>query len=156
MFEVLMYLFENYMTEGTEFEPDQETLSAELLKAGFDDGEISKAFTWLEDLSQVCEQTPLSESQNAQRSIRHLASAEIAKFDMPARGLLLSLEQAGVLDPLTRELVIERAMALGTDQIDAEHLKWVVMMVLCNQPGRDDVCAWAEALVMDGENSALH
>jgi len=47
-------------------------------------------------------------------------------------------------------------MALGTDQIDAEHLKWVVMMVLCNQPGRDDVCAWAEALVMDGENSALH
>ena len=44
MLEVLMYLFENYMIEGNEFEPDQEILSAELSRAGFGDGEINKAF----------------------------------------------------------------------------------------------------------------
>ena len=56
MLEVHMYLFANYMIEGSEFEPDQEILSAELSRAGFGDGEINKAFDWLEHLSILCEQ----------------------------------------------------------------------------------------------------
>ena len=51
MFDVLMYLFENYMEEDTEFNPDQESLTTELSQAGFPRVEISKAFSWLEGLS---------------------------------------------------------------------------------------------------------
>ena len=40
VFDVLMYLFENYMDEGTEFQPDQEALTHELTQAGFRRGEI--------------------------------------------------------------------------------------------------------------------
>ena len=43
------------MIEGQEFEPDQETLTIELTQAGFEDGEINKAFDWLEDLSELCD-----------------------------------------------------------------------------------------------------
>ncbi len=53
VFDVLMYLFENYMDEGAEFHPDQETLTTELTEAGFPRGEIHKAFHWLEGLSAV-------------------------------------------------------------------------------------------------------
>ena len=45
VFDVLMYLFENYMDEGTEFQPDQEALTYELTQAGFRRGEIRKAFS---------------------------------------------------------------------------------------------------------------
>ena len=156
MLEVLMYLFENYMIEGTDVEPDQETLTAELAQAGFQDGEINKAFNWLEDLSQMCEQTPALDHSPSANSIRHFNSEELEKLSSEARGLLSSLEQTGALDPYTREMVIDRVMALEVEEIDDEHFKWVIMMVLCNREDSEDACAWAEALITDHNHATIH
>ena len=48
MFEVLMYLFENYIHNdaGLFIEPNE--LTDELLRAGFNQAEIFKALDWLE------------------------------------------------------------------------------------------------------------
>ena len=151
-----MYLFENYMIEGSEFEPDHEVLSVELAQAEFGDNEISKAFDWLEDLSVLCEQTDVPPAGGNESSHRHFSPEETTRFGPEAQGLLLSLQQTGILDPQTRELIIDRIMALETDEIDLEHLKWVIMMILCNQPGREDLCVWAEELVLDGVQAHLH
>lgn len=156
MLEVLMYLFENYMIEGNEFEPDQEILSAELARAGFGDGEINKAFDWLEDLSVLCEQAGEPPAAGSDTGMRYFSPDERARFPKEAQGLLLSLQQTGILDAQTRELVIDRIMALETDDIDIDDLKWVIMMILCNQPGREDLFAWAEELVLDGVQAHLH
>jgi Smg protein len=156
MLDVLLYLFENYMIEGQEFQPDQETLSVELSQAGFADGEINKAFDWLEDLSELCDPPSSSVHGGAATSIRHFSPEETIRFDAQAQGLLLKLEQSGIMDPETRELVIDRIMALETAEIDAEHLKWVIMMVLCNRPGNEDVVAWAEELIIDGIDQHIH
>ena len=44
MFDVLMYLFENYyMDEELEMSPDRESLHTELVEAGFPASEISQA-----------------------------------------------------------------------------------------------------------------
>ena len=48
VFDVLMYLFENYMYEEPETDPDRESLQSSLLQAGFSQVEINKAFEWLE------------------------------------------------------------------------------------------------------------
>lgn len=156
MLDVLLYLFENYMIEGQEFDPDQETLTIELSQAGFGDGEINKAFDWLEDLSELCDPPAQQIDGGKKTSTRHFSPDELSRFDSQGRGLLLSLQHSGVLDPQTRELVIDRIMALETDEIDIDHLKWVIMMVLCNHPGREDVIAWAEDLVLDGIEAHLH
>jgi Smg protein len=66
------------------------------------------------------------------------------------------LEQLGVLDQTSRELVIDRIMALDTDDIDLDTLKWVVLMVLFNQPGQEAAYAWMEGLVLDEMASVLH
>jgi Smg protein len=50
---------------------------------------------------------------------------------------LFRLEQHGVLEPYSREVVLDRVMALESDEIDLEQLKWVVLMVLFNQPGQE-------------------
>ena len=156
MLEVLMYLFENYMIEGSEFEPDQEVLSVELAQAGFGDSEINKAFDWLEDLSLLCEQTDTPPAAGSDLGLRCFSPDEETRFGKEAQGLLLSLQHTGVLDVQTRELVIDRVMALETDEIDLDHLKWVIMMILCNQPGREDLFVWAEELVLDGVQAHLH
>ena len=49
--------------------------------------------------------------------MRMFTSSELQRFDLDARGLLLSLEQNGLLDKTSRELVIERAMALDEESL---------------------------------------
>ena len=154
--DVLMYLFENYMIEDTGFRKDHETLTAELSQAGFEHGEIDKAFNWLQDLSEMCDPDYSPPTHISEGSVRQFAPEEIAKLDKEIRGFLLSLEQAKVLDPQTREVVIDRIMALDSEEVDLDQVKWVTMMVLCNQPGREDICAWAEDLILDGVGAHLH
>ncbi len=50
---------------------------------------------------------------------------------------MLFLEQNGILDPASRELVIDRALALDTPALTVEELKWIVLLVLMNRPGRE-------------------
>jgi Smg protein len=59
--DVLMYLFENYVDEDTEIEPDRIQLQDKLLEAGFPGAEIDKAFDWLENLaSQEAHRNPVN------------------------------------------------------------------------------------------------
>ncbi|MDH5591429.1 MAG: DUF494 domain-containing protein, partial [Gammaproteobacteria bacterium] len=69
---------------------------------------------------------------------------------------LLFLEQVGVLDADTREIVIERVMALDADEIDLEQMKWVVLMVLFYQPGHEIAYAWMEDLVFEDMEAVIH
>jgi len=153
--DVLMYLFENYMNDEIEFDTDEETLRVELQEAGFRQVEITRAFEWLEGLVSL-QDDPSIYSSRASGSMRVYTSEESEKLDTDARGFIMFLEQTGVLDHYTREMVIDRIMALGEDEIDLEQLKWVVLMVLFNQPGREAAFAWMEDLVFDEVPGILH
>ena len=61
-----------------------------------------------------------------------------------------------VLTSITRELVIERAMALELGVIDLERIKWVILMVLFNQPGQEAAYAWIEDFVFEEMESYIH
>lgn len=156
VFDVLMYLFENYMDEGPEFHPDQEALTDELTEAGFNRRNISAAFQWLEGLSQLRDSHATSPIVPTQDALRHYIEAERAKINSDCRGLLLFLEQSGVVDATTRELVIDRAMALEVDELSLEQIKWVILMVLFNQPGQEYAYALLEDLVFDEMQGHLH
>lgn len=156
VFEVLMYLFENYMEEGPEFRPDQKALTHELAEAGFRKGEIRKAFAWLDGLSAQRGSYERSAMQRDAAALRHFTYAEHNKLDAQCCGFLLVMEQNGVLDPQTRELVIDRAMALEMDEITLEQLKWIILMVLFNQPGQEHAYALLEDLVFDEMQGHLH
>ena len=152
--EVLMYLFENYMNDEIEFDTDEESLRTELEQAGFHKTEISKAFLWLEGLAGLQDGT--EQLAFSAESIRVYTDEETEKLDLDSRGFLMFLEQTGVLDHNTREMVIDRVMALESEEIDLEQLKWVVLMVLFNQPGREAAYAWMEDLVFDEMPGIIH
>ncbi len=155
VFDILLYLFENYMYDEGDLEQDRESLKKELIDAGFRQREIGKAFDWLEALASLKDR-PDSPPVAHQPSLRIYADEELERLDTECRGFLLFLEQMGVLDLATREMVIDRVMALDGDEADLEQLKWVVLMVLFNQPGQEAAVAWMEDLVLDEMPGLLH
>ena len=51
---------------------------------------------------------------------------------------------------------LDRLLALETDEITLEDMKWVVLMVLFNQPGQEANFAWMEDLMFDTEQEYRH
>lgn len=153
--DVLMYLFEHYVDEDADLDTDRDSLHRALLRAGFPETEVSKAFTWLEDLTESGEVLEIA-ADGAPAAIRVYTDEEQERLDLECRSMLLYLEQTGVLDGASRELVIDRVLALETDEIDVEQLKWVVLMVMFNRPGREDVLPWMEELVFERSTGQLH
>jgi Smg protein len=144
--DLLIYLFENYMSADDEPRPDRNILKLELDKAGFAEPDIERALEWLDGLSgeqlgKVAEATA--------RAVRVFSSQELVRLDTDVRGYW-------ILSGTERELVIDRLMALEADEIDIEQVKWVVLMVLFSQPGQESAYAQMEDLVFEERTDALH
>jgi len=156
MLDVLMYLFEHYyMDDESELDTDRESLQVELLEAGFPAAEINKAFDWLESLARL--RVSGVPEIHTSHSLRIYTDTECARLDPECRGFILFLEQVGILNDASRELVVDRLMALDTEEeVDLDQLKWVILMVLFNQPGEEAAYAWLEDLVFDEYSGILH
>lgn len=136
---------------------DQIALEEELLQAGFKEGEVNKAFDWLDELAwRQGSLVDYGETSVASYSTRVFSPQEQQKMDIEIQSMLLNLEQMGILDPRSRELVIERGMAIETDELTPEDIKWIVLLVLLNQPGQENAFALMEELVYNGEPPHLH
>jgi len=159
--DVLLYLFEHYFAEdaapplplGDDAALRDGPLVTELTEAGFSTAEIHKAFDWL---GVLADQRPAVATTRAQGPIRVYFGPELDKLDVECRGFLLFLEQQGILGPEQRELVLDRAMALDQEELDLDDLKWVVLMVLFNQPGSEAAYAWMETQMFLDEPEPVH
>lgn len=157
MFDILMYLFENYIHSDMEVVVDHDELTDELTRAGFHRQEILKALAWLERLAELQDsQTKPYLNRSPNSSIRIYTAEEAARLDCDSRGFLMYLENLGVLDFATREMVIDRVMELDTPQFTLDDLKWVVLMVLFNVPGREDAYDQMEGLLFEEPEGLLH
>ena len=156
--DVLLYLFEHYLADDADLVRDRDALKSgplfdELGQAGFSPAEINKAFEWLDALAT---QRPAASPARIGGPTRVYADAELDRLDQECRGFLMFLEQHGVLDAGQRELVVDRAMALEQDEMDLDDLKWVVLMVLFNQPGSEAAYAWMETQMFADEPEPVH
>ena len=155
MFEILMYLFENYMDGSVALSADQEAIFAELEQAGFSASEIGRALDWLDGLNRAQEWVQYG-SQGTPHAIRHFLAEESELLSVEARGFLLYLEQIQILDPVTREIVIDRLMALDPREIDLGRVKWVVLIALFNQPDKKSALSLLQDMILSDAFGALH
>jgi Smg protein len=130
MFDILVYVFENCRQADVSHDPER--VAKKLSAAGFEDHDISTALSWLAGVVRAPQRSlaPLPGHSNA---FRAFAVKERAKLDVECMGFLLYLEQSGILNPTTREHVLERALAAAGDSLSLEQLKLIVLMVLWNQ-----------------------
>lgn len=127
MFEILVYLFENYVHADACPEPAQ--LARKLTAAGFDEEEISEALEWLSGLRQFADNEQPAPAADSQ-AIRVYVEEEQDQLGIECRGFLQFMESAGILDPACREMIIERALALPDSPVSLAKLKVIVLMVL--------------------------
>ncbi len=152
--DLLMYLFENYIYDEPENQPDRESLSDSLEEAGFSSGEIERAFHWLDELAEQRLSPELTSFSD--HPVRLYSDDEVRRLDVDARGFITYLENVGVLDAGRREVVIDRLVALDAEDVGIEEVKWVVLMVLFNQPGQEANYAWMEDLMFDEDRELKH
>ncbi len=143
MFDVLVYLYENY--GALHACPDADSLSKRLIDAGFNDEEISDALVWLSGLQLVTSES-IALGPESERAFRVYAALEVEQLGVEAIGFLSFLEQAAQLTPTQREIVIERALATDEAPISLEMLKVIVLMVLWSQQADIDVLLLEELL----------
>ena len=144
--DVLMFLFERFLGDENETLDEREDVAIRLEEMGFQNREIDMAFDWLEDLAIIQDgkhDVPVNQS-----SIRVFSEEEKAVLNEESLGFLMFLEQAGILTPATRELVLDRIIALD-NELDTEQLKWVVLIVLHSHPGEENAYAWMESIMFD-------
>lgn len=163
MFEVLVYVYENYWQGDACPEPRQ--LGRKLSAAGFEAEEIEAALVWLGGLQLAARgsrgvlisadasskpvalqaepsqaQPPLPQSPG---SLRVYSVAEQDHLGAESLGFVSFLESAGVLPPHMREIVMDRAMAAPGEPLSLDDLKIIVLMVYWS------VGAEPDALVLD-------
>ena len=146
VFDILVYVFDHYMLEELPVSAEREDIARDLETAGFGGANVERALDWLADLAHERERPGLDVNE---RAFRLYAEEESSRLDSACRGLLLALERGGILSPTQREIVIERLLALDTEELNLEQVKWVVLMVLSCQPGEEAACERMEELVYE-------
>lgn len=127
MFEVLVFMFENYFANHSL--PEDKQLTQELVAAGFNRTDIEGAFKWYQEMKNILE-TNTPRYSHHQTATRAFTNAERKKIDVESLGFVMFLQQANVLDDVERDLIIDRAMALKQNEIKIEEMRWIAMIAL--------------------------
>ena len=150
MFDVLVYLYENYWRPDAC--PDHRQLSRKLTAVGFESDEIAEALHWLDGLASNAQAYTGSQQP---RSLRVYSAEESEWLGSEAIGFISFLESAGVLPPPMREMVIDRASAIGAGPIDLDDLKVIVLMVFWSLGEEPDALILDE-LFVDPQARLIH
>jgi len=140
MLEVLIYMFQNYFgtqNQTSDVSIEQDYLAQELSEAGFNSNDIAGAFDWYNQLRDLISQ-PYYQYLSNPSSIRIFTETERDRIDTESFSFLSFVEQAGVILPNERDLIIDRAMALKQKEITIEEIRWITMMVLWNDNRKKD------------------
>lgn len=157
MFDILIYLFENYVHSESRISIDYDSLTNDLSDIGFQKRDIYNALRWLKNLS--CYKKNIISSINLlsnQISTRIYTQEESFKLNVDCRGFIIFLEQLEILTLDTREMIIERIMELDINEINLEDLKWIVLIVLFNVPGCETVYRKLENLLFNFKEDVIH
>jgi Smg protein len=153
--DILIYVFDRYMLEDTAEVPERDELARDLELMGFGSASVERALDWLADLADVRLQSA-EELRPDSPSLRLYCDGELTRLSTESRGFLMHLERHGILSPLQREVVLDRLLALDSEELDTEQIKWVVLMVLSSQPGQEQAFARMEDLVADVAGQVPH
>lgn len=140
MFEVLVFVYENYYAGNSCPEPAH--LERKLNAVGFDAEEIADAMVWLKGLNAAANGSlrsattaPLPDRpepwlrEPSATSVRIYTQLEQNHLGSPCMGFIYFMESAGVLAAPMREVVIDRCMAAPGGPVTLDDLKTIILMV---------------------------
>ena len=145
MFEVLVFVYEHYWRGDAC--PELQSLERKLSAHGFEPEQIHEALVWLDGLNFAAQNAAATEDHHAvaasPSSLRVYSPSEQEHLGAECLGFISFLAGAGVLPPIMREIVIDRAMAAPGDPVTLDDLKIIVLMVYWSMGQEPD------ALILD-------
>ena len=150
MFDVLVYLYENYWRPDAC--PEHDHLTRKLSSVGFESDEIEEALSWLDGVAAAAQSYVGDQSAE---SLRVYSTSELEHLGEASVGFISFLESAGVLPPPMREMVIDRASAIPGGPLDLEDLKIIVLMVFWSLGEEPDALILDE-LFVDEADRLIH
>ncbi|NNM60219.1 MAG: DUF494 domain-containing protein [Legionellales bacterium] len=153
--DVLIYLVENVMLDGQlSLSPEMSEIKSQLENAGFSSPDITKALQWVDDLKNNNFHYLSKETSS---TFRIFSPDEQKKLTPAIRFTLHCLERDEVITPISREIIIDRLLALDFDEVHSDQLKWVLFFVLCfrgEHPVR--IQRMENTLLLDNPSSTVH
>lgn len=142
MVDVLLYIYDNFFEQAKA--RTLEIKAVDLERIGFLPDEVAKAFAWLTSLSESKFDFVVPPTENA---IRIYSVYETEKISKPCVGLLLFLEHMKLIDPLTRETVMQLVTELDTEDLGLEQFIRIVLMVLLNRSAQEGTVSFLQQLL---------
>ena len=152
MFEVLVFIFENYIAHHAL--PDNDVMAQELSAAGFNQKDFQGAVGWFQEMKSMLTQPPAVYSHQ-HSATRILTDNELKKINIESISFVLFLQQANVINDVERDLIIDRAMALKQEQVCIEEMRWITMIALWNE-GREKDYLFVEDALFNPRGLTLH
>lgn len=152
MFEVLVFMFENYFAHHAL--PDNDIMAQELSAAGFEQHDIAGAFDWFEEM-KIMQIAPPAIYSHKHSGLRIFSDIELKKINTESIGFILFLQQANVINDVERDLIVDRAMALKQKEITIEEMRWITMIALWNE-GREKDYLFVEDAMFNPRGLAIH
>ena len=149
MLDLLIYLFENYIS--TKPKLNMNAITVELEEAGFNNKDISSAFDWFNHLEKLSSGPELTNKN----SIRVLSQKEYEKISKEGFTFLTFLLNAKILNPTEFEVILDQIMILNQKYINIDEMRWIVMMTLWKS-GKENSYLFVEDSLFQNKRTQLH
>jgi Smg protein len=149
MLDLLIYLFENYIS--TKPKLNMNDITVELEEAGFNDRDISSAFDWFNHLEKNSNGFELTNKD----SLRILSKKEYEKISSEAFTFLTFLLNAKILNSTEFEVILDQIMILNQKSINIDEMRWIVMMTLWKS-GKENSYLFVEDSLFQNKRTELH
>ena len=149
MLDLLIYLFENYIS--TKPKLNMNAITVELEEAGFNNKDISTAFDWFNHLEKLSKGPELTNKN----SIRVLSHKEYEKISKEGFTFLTFLLNAKILNPTEFEVILDQIMILNQKYINIDEMRWIVMMTLWKS-GKENSYLFVEDSLFHNKRTQLH
>lgn len=139
----LLHMVTGRLHEDRQLRRDPRPLIEELVSEGYEAADVALALAWVErffaglfrDVPADAPVEPFTSSGCRTRTAEELLCVSPGAF-----GLLLWLERTGAIDCVTREEILDRALALGGEEVGEEEIRAISREVL-EAAGRDGSAA---------------
>ena len=123
----IVTLLAQYFLEDHDSKSESD-LVEELLAVGFAAEEIDAAFNWMEN--QTLRPAPLQELAVPVVSHRVFSGEEQRCLSQEARGFLVRLRSAGILDEELFEEIVEKSVQMSDEEVSLREIKTIAILAL--------------------------
>lgn len=132
--EILIYIMSE-LRRDRKYSQKLDALSKDLIQRGYTQSEISSALTWIMNRLSMDAEEVSDNERPSQNSHRHLHEIERAVLSTEAHGYIIQLKELGIIDELDVEELLERALMLGTSEVEVDDIKSIVATLLIRDEG---------------------